>query len=441
MLNLFWYERTIMRLFPLRLPVLLALILLSACSAPKLEPLMPTPLIYVTENISPVEYVDPKAQWNMQGVYYVTTRDRSQNLRDINYSNRESDYISMGVSFISFGDYSLDWQSLKDLSKQPIREKEIPLTVAGVVEAGRLHLSEKGEIDDVQGASTWLVNQINNSVATAVDKDILIYVHGAKVDFYNASAFAAQIDHFLGREMTSISFSWPTRQNIVAYALGGDKARAYRSAPALATLIEVLAKKTDVRRVNIVAWSAGGRLLTETLDILYKKHPDFSGEQWRDEYRLGSIYFAASDVPRDDFIEALPGIDKLVQRVVVSASSHDGALVSAEKMMGGSTRIGQIGDEPLSEEKRAIVLNAQRLEYIDMSHRSQERGFDITGHRYWFDHPWASTDMLLTMRTDLSPKERGLEQGIAKNHWYMPADYPKRLIDISIDSTIKLRKE
>ncbi len=75
-----------------------------------------------------------------------------------------------------------------------------------------------------------------------------------------------------------------------------------------------------------------------------------------------------------------------------------------------------------------------------LGHRcgSGERGFDITGHRYWFNHPWASSDVVLSIRTDLGPAERGLV-GVPPGHaaggqpdrepivWSIPADYPDRL--------------
>ena len=61
-----------------------------------------------------------------------------------------------------------------------------------------------------------------------------------------------------------------------------------------------------------------------------------------------------------------------------------------------------------------------------MSAGSEERGFDITGHRYWFDHPWASTDMLLSIRSDLSPSERQLAM-VGPNRWAIPPDYLERL--------------
>jgi len=239
--------------------------------------------------------------------------------------------------------------------------------------------------------------------------------------------------------MTSVAFSWPTRQNIFAYALGDDKQRAYRSAAALNSFITLLAEKTDARRIHILTWSAGGRLVTSALAQLRARHPDETAEQLSARYRLGVVYFAAADVPGDEFIEALPAINDLAQRIVVTGSSKDEALQSARLLMGGGTRIGQSSVQ-LSDEQMARVLQAHRLEYINLSRGRQARGFDITGHRYWFNHPWASSDVVLAIRTDLDPAERGLEQGDMPLSWWMPDDYPQRLKGIGKLSPEQLRR-
>ncbi len=74
-----------------------------------------------------------------------------------------------------------------------------------------------------------------------------------------------------------------------------------------------------------------------------------------------------------------------------------------------------------------MVRSANRLEVIDVSRDWEGRGFDITGHRYWFDHPWASTDVVLSVRSDFSPAERGLAPTELELLWAIPPDYPARL--------------
>jgi esterase/lipase superfamily enzyme len=393
---------------------------------------MPTPIIFQQSDVGPLDHILEEDRWNLRRVYYATTRERNSNLMRIDYTNTESEKISVGMAMIGFGGHRMTWDDLNEASRQGERSQQVDLSITGLFEAGNYTIDESGSLRQAQGAASWLISSIDDAVKSARDDDILVYVHGAKVNFYNACAFAAQLDHFMGRDMTSIAFSWPTRQNIFAYAVGDDKNRAYRSASALVSLLEELAEGTSARRIHILTWSAGARLVTAALDQLRNNHPEMEAEELRATYRLGTVYYAAGDVPRGEFINALPSINDLVQRVVVTASSDDEALRSAQLIMRGSRRIGQL-DTSLTDEQREIVFSADRLEYINMSLGREDRGFDITGHRYWFNHPWASSDMLLSIRSDLDPDERGLEQSDIPVLWWMPDDYPERLQKLFIN--------
>jgi hypothetical protein len=72
----------------------------------------------------------------------------------------------------------------------------------------------------------------------------------------------------------------------------------------------------------------------------------------------------------------------------------------AQTFMGGGSRIGQRVQE-VNDEQREVLLAADHLEIVDVSEGWEGRGFDITGHRYWIDHPWAST--LWVSRINLGP--------------------------------------
>jgi esterase/lipase superfamily enzyme len=409
---------------------------MSGCGV-SMEPLMPTPVLFTESGLDPLDHIPASEQWIPRRVYYATNRARHQNRQNISYGNDPSDEVSVGLTLIGFGGPEMTWSELDRISTQSSREDVVELSLAGLVEAGRFR-PEATPIEAAQpDQAGWLLKDFNDAVTDARDKDVLIYVHGAKVNFYNACAFAAQLDHFMGRDMTSIAFSWPTRQNIFAYVVGSDVTRAYDSATALASLIELLAAETEARRIHILSWSAGARLATKTFMVLRERHPDESEKALRQRYRIGTAYFAAGDVPMDEFLDALPTINALVDRVVVTVTSSDNALISSRKVMGGDERLGQ-SSKSLTDQQKALIVSQERLEVVDVSLGREDRGFDITGHRYWFNHPWASSDVLLAIRTDFTPIERGLVQGDDPMVWIMSPDYPQRLAESLRD--VELRK-
>lgn len=417
------------RLRPLHCAFLALALLLIGCSGTSVQPLMPTPVLFTELEISPLRNIPERQRWNPRRVYFATTRERIGDLQRIDYGNAQSDRISVGLSLVGFGTPEMSWADLDRASRQSRRTQVVDLSIAGLVEAGQFQVQPDGSVSDIGGSMAWLIDDMNAAIRSARDQDLLIYVHGAKVNFYNANVFAAQLDHFMGRDMTSLAFAWPTRQNIVAYGTGGDVRRAYRNAEALTSLLEQLAEQSVARRIHVVAWSAGGRLVVEALSRLHQRHAaDESG--LRERFRIGTVYLAAADVPGEEFIEALPRINALAHRIVVTASSNDGALRMARRFMGGDERIGQLRQRPLDPSSTRTVLEADRLEVIDVSRGSSQRGFDITGHRYWFDHPWASSDLILAIRSDLDAEQRGLQKESVPVLWSIPPDYPERLASL-----------
>lgn len=410
----------------------------NACRGSRVVPLMPTPVLYSELQVGPLDHVPEGQRWKPRQVYYATTRQRVENLQRIDYGNRESQDVSVGMALIGFGGPDMAWADLNEASRSAHRQTPVLLSITGLLEAGELNFEKENPV--CQGAAAWFMSDINTSIRKSRDKDVLVYVHGAKVNFYNACAFTAQLDHFMGRDMTSIAFAWPTRQRITAYAFGDDVQRGQRSAPKLRALLSLLAEHSEARRIHVVAWSAGGRVLTQAVCELWAMHPDLDGETIRERYRLGTLYFAASDVPREVFIDALPILDSIAHKVIVTTSGNDGALKQAQIFMGGGPRIGQYSTG-LAPEQLRVLDEARHLQVIDVSIGSTKRGFDITGHSYWINHPWASTDLVLAIRSDLLPLERGLVATPHRMLWGLPADYPSQLRKSMLRPGLEIRRD
>jgi esterase/lipase superfamily enzyme len=395
------------------------------------QPLMPTPVIYEVYDVGPLDHIPEGERWNLRTVYYATTRAREPSRQRIDYSNDVDTEINVGLAGIGFGERDMSWSDLNQASREPTRDREVLLSIAGIFETGGYRIDDDGDVVTSHGATEWLAAELRKQIAASRSGDVMVYVHGAKVNFYNACVFAAQLDHFMGRDMTSVAFSWPTRQSIFAYAFGEDLQRSYDAAPALVSLLELLAERTQAQRIHVLSWSAGGRVLTRAMDVLRKRHTDLSANEMRARFRLGTVYFAAADVPVGEFVSALPAMNETAERIVVTAVAQDDALRTSQIFMGGDSRVGLL-NPGLTEQQRQIVLATDRLEYVDMSRGAAQRGFDISGHRYWFDHPWASTDALLSIRTGLEPRKRGLESTEPPVIWWMPDDYPERLREVSV---------
>ncbi len=176
----------------------------------------------------------------------------------------------------------------------------------------------------------------------------------------------------------------------------------------------------------MICYSAGGKLVSKAIHEMRQNHPLLSPKELKNTFKVGTILFTAADVSVDRFLERLPAISEMAQQVVVTVSDADKALYSANIVMGGNDRIGT--REAEAREKDFILNNKiDNFEIIDFSFGQEARGFDITGHHYWHRHPWASSDIIFLLRTDLPAKYRGLRLSDTEGIWYLSQEYPSQV--------------
>ncbi|MEA3468182.1 MAG: alpha/beta hydrolase [Thermodesulfobacteriota bacterium] len=338
-----------------------------------------------------------------------------------------SDMLHLGEVQIRFGDHLTSWEDLYLASTRSDYPKSIPLSLEATKETAKIHTDEIYSGDPFLSSSLKeFAGNINDKLGKARDKEIIVYVHGAKGSFLKSVALTAEIDHFSGRDFIGFAFSWPSHQNILSYILGSDVQRARHSTASLRTLIKFLAKYTKVKHINVISYSAGGKLVSRALHEMRLNHPLLSSEELKSTFKLGTVLFAAADVSVDRFLERLPAISDMALQVVVTLSDADQALLSSSMIMGGDDRIGTKKAE-IREEGFVLKNKINNFEIVDFSFGQEARGFDITGHHYWHRHPWASSDIVFLLRTDLPARHRGLSPSEIEGIWYLSEEYPNQV--------------
>lgn len=407
--------------------LLLAVSLVGCATTPEFV-LMETPAIYHEAAVDPFAHLQDAERDTFVTVFYGTNR-QPQDLEGnkLPYGNKQDEVLRLGKATLRFGDENFNWEDLYCASIAQERSDPVPITLENVDEMGSLH--DTFRFGDEQALSTEqkaFVSEINIQLAAAQDKEIMVYVHGTKVDFLNAVAMTAEVDHFSGRDFIGIAFDWPSHQNILYYLFGMDVSRAQNSSQALRAFLEFLARYTNAEQINLLSYSAGGRVASKALYELRSAYPELDKETLRERFRLGGVVFAAADVPMEAFKQRLPSISALADQVVVTVSGHDPALLAAEKYMGGGLRVGEETAEA-DEMAFAEASGITNFEVIDLSLNQEGRGFDIIGHHYWYRHPWASSDIVLLLRTNLPPHLRGLSSAELEGVFYMSPDYPEQV--------------
>jgi esterase/lipase superfamily enzyme len=153
---------------------------------------------------------------------------------------------------------------------------------------------------------------------------------------------------------------------------------------------------------------------------------DVTSDEIRARHRLGDVVLVGSDVDRELiglYIE--DGLLEVQDRLSIYLSGTDKALGMSRWALGGQRRIGEAFSDDLSDEAKKLLWSTERLSIIDVT--DAEESDTGNGHAYFRKSPWASSDILMTLSTDLGPAERGLVRDASSPIWAFPPDYVERL--------------
>lgn len=392
---------------------------LSGCASPVM--LMPAPAAFATDD------KDPFARFGMEDetemlIPYVTNRTPLIPGPHPIYTFFPSDDLDFGMAHVRIGEGDLTWPQLRALTANDSEERRPHLDLQqidreAVVELGlQTPLSPEAEV---------FFAHLNKALEESYYKDLIIYVHGFNNPVWRGFAQAGQFYHYTGRNEVVMTFSWPSAGGLLSYATDVRAARAIR----------LIAQHSQAEHINILAFSAGARVVSEGLallaDELVDGVPPGSRVGLRQELRLGQVYFAAPDEDLDRFVTDLERYIGLADRVSVGVNLSDSALQLAHQLQGVS-RAGLPDMTELSPEQLEFLADASlRMNFDVIKIRSQEiPGLKRRSHSFWYAHPWVSRDILNLFLWHKSPEERGLVPSLTTKGirvWMFPSDFERRL--------------
>jgi esterase/lipase superfamily enzyme len=226
--------------------------------------------------------------------------------------------------------------------------------------------------------------QLRDSIASSVDREALVFIHGYNVSFHRAARRTAQLAYDLRFLGVPILYSWPSDGAFLRYA--ADEQDVRLTAPHLATFLKDVARRTGARRVHVVAHSMGSRALASALTEIGREVT---------QPLLDEVIFAAPDIDSREFREIVaPGIVHVAERVTLYASSRDRAL-QVSRRLHDYPRAGDSGEE---------LTVVEGVETIDASVIDTS----LLGHSYFADAFQLVGDLLAVIRDGLPPPEREL---------------------------------
>lgn len=389
--------------------------------------LMPSPTVYVDGDLDPFNNRAAQQIQSHTQLFYATDR-RVAGPEDEPefYANDRGIALRTGVVNVEMTPPAQDWDGLRHITMNADREIARTLRVSAVHEIGPMPFSSSDEngaplpAQVTRKAAAVFAQSIDRQLALSGNRDVFIYVHGYNVDFEYPTLVSKELQHFLGYQGAFISYNWPATPNRLAYIRDLETAGATRRN--LRKLVEQLSDTTDARRIHLIGYSAGSRLVFE---VAYQIALQNQAAEKR-RARLGQVILIGSDLDRTYFIQALAdGLLEGMDHLSIYMSSSDAAL-NISRIVFGRNRLGQVAATGEVSPGIEDLLRADpRLSLIDASNAP---GVDLgNGHSYFRSSPWTSSDIFVSLLKGLSPAARGLAREQDSAIWQFPSDYPVRL--------------
>ncbi len=228
-------------------------------------------------------------------------------------------------------------------------------------------------------------DRLRRRVAQSDRKEAFVFIHGYNVTFENAARRTAQLAHDLDFDGAPIFYSWPSQGGFLQYTV--DETNVVWTVPHLKEFLLGVARKTDARRVHLIAHSMGNRALTSALVGLSRELKEEPKPLFHE------VLLTAPDIDADVFRRDIaPAIVQTAQRVTLYASSNDKAL-EASKKVHGYPRAGESG---------ANLVVVPGIDTIDVSAVDTS----LLGHTYYGDSDTVLTDMAELLRDRKPPDLR-----------------------------------
>lgn len=332
------------------------------------------------QGLSETRNLSGEGGYRLVDVFYATDRARSGENDPSRFYGFERGLLETGVAQVSIPDAhrpgAIEAPSIWRLEFGPTPAKHVVLRSVTPV------------------ASDAFFERLSDEVESRERKELFVFIHGYNVTFAQAAKRAAQMAYDMNFAGVPVVYSWPSKGSMTAYI--SDTAVVRLSGRRLMGFLEDLGRKAGGATIHIVAHSMGNRALTDALELIGTKAPDTAP--------FDQVVFAAPDVDAGLFLEMLPTIRPLADRLTLYASDEDWALAASRRLHGDVPRAGQAGE---------ALINVSDIDAIDMS----TLGEDMLAHSYFAQDASALVDLSTLFWRSVAPDRRCGIQAEDSSNW------------------------
>ena len=194
---------------------------------------------------------------------------------------------------------------------------------------------------------------------------------------------------------------------------------------------EITAGRLSATKINLIAHSSGAEVAGTVLRELGLMSHNLTPQQRNQKWKIGDVLLVAPDISTDVARERILKEDLrgMFDRLAVYTSKNDTALRWAKYVLYRATRIGSVREDTLTQADRDWLGKAKNVTLINVDSQPNGDPVEHSHHRYSGS---TLSDMLLCLRSDLSPDERGLVRDEGNLIWQFADDYETRVTKAAI---------
>lgn len=411
----------------------LALLFLAGCQT---SILMPAPNLYAHSATNPFDAVPVELRKNEAKILYVTDRlpvvDETSGA--LGYGYFRSGSLGGGLSTVVFGE-GLSWPELVQASldsraghllEARVTDQEELFRFPDTSRYAKANTEGSTDEDDLEHSESEATRQlhelIHNRLQQGEGHDAYVYIHGVNSAFEEAVITMAQLWHYLGRTGVPIVYSWPSgRKGMLGY--NNDIESGEFTIWHLKRFLAALAASPDIERIHVIAHSRGSNVTLEALRELHLFN-EGAGIESRQALKLGNLILAAPDLDLEVATQRIlpEGLLAVPSRMTVYISEKDRAMGFTTWLFGGLARFGKLTRGEMTYSQRGNMETVPSFDLID----ARIKRTDWSGHRYFYQSPAVSSDVILILRDDLDPgaeNGRPLRKG-PPHYWIIDENYP-----------------
>jgi esterase/lipase superfamily enzyme len=174
--------------------------------------------------------------------------------------------------------------------------------------------------------------QLGELIAEVQERSLLVYIHGFRNTFEEATLDAAQLSDAVGFSGDTMIFSWPSKAGLFDYV--SDRESAMWSRDAFERVLDAMMLSRSRGRVHLVAHSLGTMITLEGLRQIYARYGDAAAD------KIGAVVFASPDIDIDVFTSSIERLGSLARKITIVTATNDRALALSRRIAGGITRVG-----------------------------------------------------------------------------------------------------